>query len=125
MTKEDKIKIVISFSQQGLEDKELQAETENFLPQVKEFDGVERVNLVTVAEAPLGSKALGPFSLGSLKVIVDPNKIKGLFEFIGDRMNEKTIELDVEANYKKLKLKVENQEELIAAIESAQKFVGE
>lgn len=125
MTKEASIKIIISFSQESLEDKDLQAETEKFLPQVKEVDGVERVNLVTVAEAPLGSKALGPFSLGRLKVIVDPTKIKGLFEFISDRMNEKTIELDVEANYKKLKLKVENQEELIPAIETAQKFVGE
>lgn len=124
MTKPN-IKIVISLSDVGLEDKDLQAETEKLLPQVKEIEGVDRVNLVTVAEAPLGSKALGPFSVGRLKTIVDPNKIKALFEFLGDRMNGKTIELDVEANYKKLKLKVDNQEELVAAIETAQKFVGE
>lgn len=124
MTKSN-IKIVISLSDVGLEDKDLQAQTEKLLPQVKEIEGVDRVNLVTVAEAPLGSKALGPFSVGRLKTIVDPNKIKALFEFLGDRMNGKTIELDVEANYKKLKLKVDNQEELVAAIETAQKFVGE
>ncbi len=125
MTTNSTIKIMISLSEVGLEDKELQAETEKLLPQVKEVDGVERVNLVTVAEAPLGSKALGPFSLGRLKAIVDPAKMKVLFEFLGDRMNGKTIEFDVEANYKKLKLKVDKQEELVTAIETAQKFVGE
>ena len=125
MTTKSNIKIIISLSEAGLEDKDLQAETEKLLPQIKEIDGVERVNLVTVAEAPLGSKALGPFSLGRLKAMVDPAKMKVLFDFLGDRINGKTIELDVEANYKKLKLKVDNQEELVTAIETAQKFVGE
>ena len=125
MTNKSNIKIIISLSEASLEDKELQTQTQKLLPQIKEVDGVETVNLVTVAEAPLGSKALGPFSLGRLKTMVDPAKIKVLFEFIGDRINGKTIEFDVEANHKKLKLKVDNQEELVTAIETAQKFVEE
>ncbi|MEO0969392.1 MAG: hypothetical protein AAFX80_13955 [Cyanobacteria bacterium J06639_18] len=125
MTNTSKIKIMISWSEDGLEDKELQAQTQKLIPEIKEVDGVEAVNLVTVAEAPLGSKVFGPFSLGRLKTMVDPTKIKVLFEFIGDRMNGKAIELDVEANYKKLKLKVDNKEELVTAIETAQKFIGE
>ena len=116
---------MISWSEDGLEDKELQAQTQKLIPEIKEVDGVETVNLVTVAEAPLGSKVFGPFSLGRLKTMVDPTKIKVLFEFIGDRMNGKAIELDVEANYKKLKLKVDNEEELVTAIETAQKFISE
>ncbi|KST64278.1 hypothetical protein [Mastigocoleus testarum] len=125
MTNTSNIKIMISWSEDGLEDKELQAQTQKLIPEIKEVDGVETVNLVTVAEAPLGSKVFGPFSLGRLKTMVDPAKIKVLFEFVGDRMNGKAIELDVEANYKKLKLKVENEEELVTAIETAQKFIGE
>ncbi|MDJ0775367.1 MAG: sugar ABC transporter permease [Mastigocoleus sp. MO_167.B18] len=125
MTNTSNIKIMISWSEDGLEDKELQAQTQKLIPEIKEVDGVETVNLVTVAEAPLGSKVFGPFSLGRLKTMVDPTKIKVLFEFIGDRMNGKAIELDVEANYKKLKLKVDNEEELVTAVETAQKFIGE
>lgn len=125
MTNTSKIKIMISWSEDGLEDKELQAQTQKLIPEIKEVDGVETVNLVTVAEAPLGSKVFGPFSLGRLKAMVDPAKIKVLFEFVGDRMNGKAMELDVEANYKKLKLKVDNEEELVTAIETAQKFIGE
>ncbi|MDJ0697178.1 sugar ABC transporter permease [Mastigocoleus sp. MO_188.B34] len=125
MTNTSQIKIMISWSEDGLEDKELQAQTQKLIPEIKEVDGVETVNLVTVAEAPLGSKVFGPFSLGRLKTMVDPTKIKVLFEFIGDRMNGKAIELDVEANYKKLKLKVDNEEELVTAIETAQKFISE
>jgi hypothetical protein len=44
--------------------------------------------------------------------------------FLGDRLGNKTIELEIEANGKKLKVKASSRQELEAAIEAAQKFVA-
>jgi hypothetical protein len=47
-----------------------------------------------------------------------------LLSFLSDRLSHKSIELEVEANGKKLKIIASNQQELTAALEAAQKFVA-
>jgi ACT domain-containing protein len=47
------VQITISLQDPSLDDDELQAEVENLLPQMKEVDGVENVDLVPVTIARL------------------------------------------------------------------------
>lgn len=124
MASTSKVQVTISLQDSGLDDQERQAEVETLLPQIREVDGVEQADLVAVEEAPKGSKALGGFLLGVLTAEVSPANIKALFRFLGDRLSGKTIELEVEANGKKLKVKASSQAELMAAIEAAEKFVA-
>lgn len=64
MASTSNIQVTISLSDHNLDDDQLQEQVENLLPQLKEVDGVEDANLVSVEQAPPGSKALGGFLLG-------------------------------------------------------------
>ncbi len=123
MVNTSNVKVTISLSETDLDDQELAAEVENLLPQIREVDGVEEADLVAVEEAPLGSKALGGFLVGMLKAVVDPANFKALFGFLSDRFSGKTIELQVEANGKKLKVKASNKAEFELAIQKAEDFI--
>jgi len=54
---------------------------------------------------------------------VNKENAQKLMGFLGDRLNSKPIELEVEANGKKLKVKASSQAELEMAIAAAQKFI--
>ena len=54
---------------------------------------------------------------------VNPENGKKLSGFLGDRLSGKTIELEVEGNGKKLKVKASSREELEMAIAQAEKFI--
>jgi len=47
-----------------------------------------------------------------------------LLAWLGDRLRNKTIELEIETNGKKVKVKASSREELTAALELAQKFIA-
>ena len=123
MSSESNIKLTIAFSNPDLDADEQERETRNLLREIKDLD-VESAELVAVTETPLGSKAFGGFLLGVLQAEVSLANLKKLLGFLGDRLGNKTIELEVEANGKKLKVKASSQKELTAAIEQAQKFVA-
>lgn len=123
MVNTSNVKVTVFLSETDLDDQELQAEVENLLPQIREVDGVKEADLVEVEEAPRGSKAVSGFLLGMLKAVVDPASVKALFGFLSDRLSGKTIELEVEANGKKLKVKASNKAEFELAIQKAQDFI--
>jgi hypothetical protein len=121
---ENNISVTIALKSPDWDDQELQDSIENLLPQLREVDGVEQANLVAVEEIPEGAKSVGGFLVGILKAEVNPAKIKALFSFLGDRLSGKTIEMEVEANGRKLKVKVGSQAELMIAIQAAREFVA-
>jgi hypothetical protein len=121
---ENNISVTIALKSPDLDDQELQDSIENLLPQLREVDGVEQANLVAVEEIPEGAKSVGGFLVGMLKAEVNPAKIKALFSFLGDRLSGKTIEMEVEANGKKLKVKAGSLGELMAAIQLAHEFIA-
>ncbi len=125
MINQTNVQVTITLQDQTLEDGKLQEETRILLQQIKDMDGVEKAGLVAVENPPKGSKALGGYLIGMLTAEVNPENIKVLMRFIGDRLFGKTIEMEVEANGKKLKVKASSQKELMAAIESAKKFLAE
>ncbi|MDZ8238600.1 MAG: hypothetical protein RMZ69_15715 [Nostoc sp. ChiQUE01a] len=123
MSSESNVKLTIAFSNPDLDAEEQERETRNLLREIKELD-VESAELVEVREIPEGAKSVGGFLLGVLQAEVSLANFKKLLGFLGDRLGNKTIELEVEADGKKLKVKASSREELTAAIEQAQKFIA-
>jgi len=123
MASTSNVKITIALQDDDLDDDELQDETQRLLQQMLQLDEVEDASLFSEAEAPAGSKSLTGLAVGWLTTQVNAKNIKALMGFLGDRLGSKTIELEIEANGKKLKVKASSQQELEAAIEAAQKFV--
>ncbi|MBN3896262.1 MAG: hypothetical protein HWQ41_13650 [Nostoc sp. NOS(2021)] len=123
MSSESNVKLTIALSNSDLDADEQERETRNLLREIKDLD-VESAELVAVTEIPEGAKSVGGFLVGVLQTEVSLANFKKLLGFLGDRLGNKTVELEVEANGKKLKVKASSQEELTAAIEQAQKFVA-
>ncbi|MFW9263809.1 hypothetical protein [Nostoc sp. CALU 546] len=123
MSFESNVKLTIALANPDLDAEEQEREARNLLREIKDLD-VESAELVAVTEIPEGAKSVGGFLLGVLQAEVSLANFKKLLGFLGDRLGNKTIELEVEANGKKLKVKASSQEELNAAIEQAQKFVA-
>ena len=122
MSSESSIKLTIALANPDLDPEEQEQETRNLLREIKDFD-VESAELVAVTETPTGSKSVGGFLLGVLQAEVSFANFKSLLGFLGDRLGNKPIELEVEANGKKLKVKAHSQQELLMAIQAAEKFV--
>ncbi|MGV0104996.1 Sugar ABC transporter permease [Nostoc sp. DSM 114160] len=123
MSSESNVKLTIAVSNPDLDAEEQERETRNLLREIKDLD-VESAELVAATEIPQGAKSVGGFLVGVLQAEVSLANFKKLLGFLGDRLGNKTIELEVEANGKKLKVKASSQEELNAAIEQAQKFIA-
>jgi hypothetical protein len=123
MNSESNVKLTIALSNPSLDADEQERETRNLLREIRDLD-VESAELVAVAQTPPGAKVFGAFLLGVLQTEVSIANFKKLLGFLGDRLGNKPIELEVEANGKKLKIKASSQEELTAALEAAQRFVA-
>ncbi len=123
MAEDAKVKVTIGFEDPTLDGEERDDEAQNLLNQLRDLDEVEQVDRVLDPNPPAGNKALGGFLVGLLTAEVSAENAKKLMGFLGDRLSGKVIEMEVEANGRKLKVKASSQAELIAAIEAAQKFV--
>jgi hypothetical protein len=123
MSSESNVKLTLTLINPDLDAEEQEREARNLLREINELD-VESAELVEVTEIPEGAKSVGGFLLGVLQAEVSLANFKKLLGFLGDRLGNKTIELEVEADGKKLKVKASSREELTAAIEQAQKFIA-
>ena len=124
MTETSNVKLTIAFNDPDLDSEELEEQAQNLLAQMRDLDDVETVDRVLDPNPPVGNKAVGAILVGLLTAEVSPINAKKLFGFLGDRLGGKLIELEVEANGKKLKVKASSREELEAAIEAAQRFAA-
>lgn len=121
---ESNIKLTIALKDSDLDEEELDKITRNLLQQMRELDQVEQVECIVDPNPPEGNKALGGFLVGLLTAEVNPANITAVMGFLGDRLGGKPVELEVETNSKKLKVKAGNQQDLLAAIQEAEKFVA-
>jgi len=117
------IKFTIAFNDPDLDSEERDEQAQRFMNELKQMDEVE-VDRVLDPNPPEGNKAVGAILVGLLTTQVNKENAQKLMGFLGDRLGNKAIELEVEANGKKLKVKASSQAELTAAIEAAQKFVA-
>ncbi len=116
------VRVTIGFVDADWDAEEREVAAQNLLRSLEDVDGVESVGRVPEI-APDGSKGLG-FIRGLLMAQVNQENAKKLFGFLGNRLVGKTIELEVEGNGKKLKVKAGNEAELKMAIAQAQKFIA-
>ena len=120
MVDSSNVRVTIGFVDEDWDPEERETAAQNLLRSLQDLDEVvvERVPEV----APDGSKGLG-FITGLLMAQVNQENGKKLLGFLGDRLSGKTIELEVEGNGKKLKVKASSREELQMAIAEAEKFI--
>jgi hypothetical protein len=124
MTPDSNVKFTIAFNDPNLNSDELEAQAQNLLAQMRDLDEIETVDRVLDPNPPKGNKAIGGMLVGLLTAQVNLANAQKLMGFLGDRLVNKSIELEIEANGKKLKVKASSQAELEAAIAAAQKFVS-
>ena len=124
MSENSSIRLTIAFNDPDLDSEELEEQAQNLLAQMRDLDDVETVDRVLDPNPPVGNKAVGAILVGLLTAQVNKENAQKVMGFLGDRLGNKVIELEVEANGKKLKVKASSREELEAAIEAAQKFVA-
>lgn len=125
MVGESNVKLTINFSDPDLDAKERDEEVQQLLTQMKDMDEVTSADRIPNPNPPAGSKALGGFLVGLLTAEVNLENMKAVLRFLSDRLSGKTIEMEVEAKGKKLKVKASSREELMAAIQAAQDFVSD
>jgi len=124
MTKIPNIRLTIGFNGPNLELEERDREALRLLSDLREVDDIEEVSLVPDLNPPERNKTEGGFLIGLLTAEVNFKNIKSVFHFLENRLSGKPIDLEVEANGKRLKVSARNPEELRIAIEEAQKFVS-
>lgn len=117
------IKVFINFNDPDLDTAERELEVQKLLTQLKALDEIENVGRVADPVPPESSKGFG-FLLGLLKAEVSVENFKALAGFLGERLSGKVIEMEVEANGKRLKVAASSQAELTAAIKAAQEFIS-
>jgi hypothetical protein len=118
------IKLTIAFNDPELDSDELEEQAQNLLAQMRDLDEIEIVDRVLDPNPPEGNKAVGAILVGLLTAQVNKENVQKVMGFLFERIGPKPIELEVEANGKKLKVKASSQTELAAAIEAAQKFLA-
>jgi hypothetical protein len=124
MPEDSNIQLTIAFNDPELDSEELEAQAQNLLAQIRDWDEIEGVDRVLDPNPPAGNKSVGAILVGLLTAQVNKENAQKLLGFLGDRLGNKAIELEIEANGKKLKVKASSQAELMVAIEAAQKFIA-
>ena len=123
MTDTSNVKLTIAFNDPDLDAEEREEQAQLFMAELQQMDEVE-VDRVLDPNSPEGNKAVGAILVGLLTAQVNKENAQKVMAFLGDRLGNKAIELEVEANGKKLKVKASSREELEAAIAAAQKFAA-
>lgn len=124
MESESNVRLTFNFNDPDLTPDERDEQAQRLIAELKDVDEVETVNRVLDPNPPEGNKALGGILVGLLTAEVNAENAKRLFGFLGDRLGGKAIELEVEANGRKLKVKAQSREELEVAIQAAQDFIA-
>ena len=122
MSSESHVKFTITLFNPDLDAEEQERETRNLLRNIKDLD-VESAGFVEATEIPEGARSVGGFLVGALQAEVTISNCYKLLAWLGG-LGNKSIELEVEVNGKKVKVKANGQKELTAALELAQKFIA-
>lgn len=118
------VKMTLNIAESDLDESEIDVFTRRLQNELMDMDEVDKAAPVRTDEAPAGSKAVGDTVLGALKVVFDAGNIGSLFKYLGERVGSKKLELEIEANGKKLKLKAGDADEVRKILKAAQAFAA-
>jgi ribosome-associated translation inhibitor RaiA len=125
MTASSNIKLTIQFTDPQLDAEERDEQAQLLIDELKDIDEIDRAcRVIDPTPPPEGSKAIGTYLVGLLMAQMNIDNAKKAFEFLRDRLDNKSIELTIEANGKKLSVKASSREELDYAIQAAEKFIA-
>lgn len=118
------LKLTIKFTDPNLDDSDKEQEVQKLLAQMKDLDEVEAVDRVVNPNTLLRTKSVTGWVAAQVIAFVKPENVKQLWGFLSDRLGNKLIELEAEANGKKVKIKASSQQELEAAVKAIQELLN-
>jgi hypothetical protein len=118
------VKLTITFTDPNLDDQDKDEEVQKLFAQMEDLDELEAVERVVNANAPERTKSVTGWVVAQLIAFVKPENVKQLWGFLSDRLANKVIELEAEANGKKIKIKASSQQELEAAVKAIQELTN-
>ena len=118
------VHITFNLADPELDSEELEVKTQNLQRQLREFDAVEQVDRVSDPHPPAGNKAFGGFLGGLLTARIAPAQAPTVLGALDSVVGSAAIELTLEVDGRKITVKARNHEELAAALQSAQAFLG-
>ncbi|MFM5888151.1 MAG: sugar ABC transporter permease [Dolichospermum sp.] len=129
MTSTSSVEITIYLAELGLEQEDLQTEVRKLLPILREVDGVETADVVTVEQAPPNTKAIGGFVWELLTTKINPANIKSLVGFLAKRFGNtsKKVKIKIERNkgdLNGLELELGDVKDLEPTLKAIQDFLG-
>ncbi|NEP81015.1 MAG: hypothetical protein F6K39_24355 [Okeania sp. SIO3B3] len=119
----ENIQLTISLSDPKLEEEKLQTETEDILSEIKEFDGIQKADLISIETAEPNAKSIGGFLVGILTAEINAKNLKALVGYLGDRLSGKTVKIKAEGNGRKIDIEVGNLEDLKKALAEVDDFL--
>ncbi|MBT9548655.1 MAG: hypothetical protein IV090_24895 [Candidatus Sericytochromatia bacterium] len=112
--------LTIKLLNPDLDSEELESATQKLTRLLKSSEEVESVNRVVDQHPPEGNKSIGSFLIGVVTAEVSFVNIKRLLNFLSDRLSNQPIEIELEVNGKKIKIKASSREEFAVAIQAVQ-----
>lgn len=118
------LNLTITIEDPDLDDEEKDLEARRLLAELKSMDEVEQVSLAASRNETENAKSgVVETLIGILTAEISAKNIKAVLERL-EVYSKRSIEMEIEGNGRKLKLKVNSQRDLEKAIEAAQKFVS-
>lgn len=119
----DTIKLTIHFNDSKLDADDRETAAQQLYDQLRKMDEIESADRI-LYDLPDHSKSVSAALIGLLAAEVSWKNFKHVMAFLSDRLNGKTIELEVEVDGRKLKVSASSREELELAFKLAMDFVS-
>jgi hypothetical protein len=116
--------LTIHLTDLSMTEEERDEATRRLLQQLKTMDEVESAHLVVDPNPSPNHKAIAGTLIGLLNAQATVDNTLKVLGFLGDRWGDKPIELDIEINDRKLKIKACSREEFAIAQAAAQAFIA-
>lgn len=113
MTDQPTIQFTFAVSDPELDDDERQEIAQKLLRQLRQLDEVEKVDRVEDLNPEVGAKPGFATLVGFLTAEVSVKNIKDFLSFLGDRIGDKPIVVNVKVGDKEVKIEAKSRQELL------------
>jgi hypothetical protein len=122
MPENSHVRLIVSINDESLDLENQERAVVNLIKRLRNSDEIDQLGRVTDPNPPISGKSFGGSLLGKLTIDFAQDKAKKVLGVLFNNLIGKSIEVEMEGNGKKMKVKVANQSELEATIETAKKF---
>jgi hypothetical protein len=117
------VKVKINVADPELDADETDEAARQILTQLKGMDEIESAERIVNPNPPEGNKSLSGFLVGALEAEVQPNHLKSLFGFLGQRARSQPLAIEIEVGDRKIKVTASNHRDLVAAEQFVQQLL--